>query len=144
MAADMLTIPDLKITAALVPGRVAADTLQIPSDPAKATLWTDGGQPCGTEGTVLIAGHVISYGTEGALWSLHQVQPGVQAFVTCSDGTVTSWYAVSAETLPKDDLPPAVFQRKGHRQLVVVTCGGPLLKTGHYRNNVIVRFEPMT
>lgn len=141
LPANTLVVSDLGISAPLTPGTVSAHSLEIPSNPAEAALWVDGGQPCGSKGTVLIAGHVSSYGTKGALWSLHDVVPGTVAVVTCADGTATSWYASRVIVVPKDQLPQDVFNSVGRPRMAVVTCGGPLLPTGHYRDNVVVWFE---
>ena len=136
-------IPALNIEAPFHAGKVTTEGLQIPSDPHQLTVWAGGGTPCGTEGTVLLAGHVISYGDRGALWDLHKVTAGTIAYLSCSDGSVTSWYATQAVTLNKADLPGDVFNTAGERRLAVVTCGGPVLSNGHYRDNVIVYFSPL-
>lgn len=139
--ANTLSIPALGISAPLVAGRVSAGSLEIPSDPTRVTLWTGGGRPCGRTGTVLVAGHVSSFGTRGALWNLHRVTPATIAQLTCPDRTVTTWYANRTQIVHKDALPSQVYAPEGDRRLVVVTCGGPLLDSGHYRDNVLVWFE---
>ena len=143
LGADRLVIPALDVDAPLVLDRVLAGQLQIPSDPGQLTLYEDGGQPCGTQGTVLVAGHVSSYGTPGALHDLARIQPGQVARVPCHDGTVTTWAAVRAEESIKSALPQDVFDSSGEHRLVVVTCGGPVMPNGHYRDNVIVYFVPV-
>lgn len=143
LPADALLIDSLGISAPLLPGAVSNQSLRIPSDPAKLTLYSGGAGPCDPEGTVLLAGHVSSYGVHGALWPLHKIQPGATAFVTCADGTVTAWQAVSVQVEHKDDLPQDVFSDTGDLRLVIVTCGGPVMSNGHYRDNVIVTFAPV-
>ena len=74
--AQQLVIPDLGINAPFSSGGLVDGNLQLPSDPSRLTVWSKGGQPCGTSGTVLVAGHVINQETRGALWNLHKVQAG--------------------------------------------------------------------
>lgn len=141
---NRLTIESLGVDAPLLPGEVSGLSLRLPSDPALLTLHTDGGQPCGDQGTVLIAGHVSSYGTKGVLWPLHAIKPGATAHVTCADGTLTTWQATGVRLERKADLPQNVFDAAGDRRLVIVTCGGPVMADGHYRDNVIATFTETT
>ena len=128
------------IDAPLLPGTVVGGSLQLPNDPAQLTLYSDGGQPCGPKGTVLISGHVSSHGTRGALWQLAGLAPYTAARVTCADGTESLWRLVEMQVVPKEDLPADVFDADGQLRLVVVTCGGPVIGN-HYRDNVIAVFE---
>ena len=57
---------------------------------------------------------------------------------------MTVWSAVQAAEMPKDELPTDIFNASGERRLVVVTCGGPVMANGHYRDNVIVSFAPVS
>lgn len=142
LPADTLAIPDLDIEAPLLPGDIvtldAGRTLVIPSDPAKLTIYSGGAEPCDKKGTVMVAGHVSSYGVHGALWSLSKIQPNAPVVMTCSDGTVTTWQAVSVDATPKSALPQDIFTNKGPLRAVIVTCGGPVMADGHYRDNVVV------
>lgn len=144
---DRLLVPSLGIRAPLVSGSivsVAGDrTLEIPSDPAKLTIFADGAQPCGTLGTVLVAGHVINGGVRGALWPLASIKPDALVFMTCADGTLTAWRAVSAERTEKSELPQTIFTATGPLRAVLVTCGGPVMSDGHFRDNVLVTLEPV-
>lgn len=143
LAPDRLAIPSLGIEAPLVPGTISRRSLEIPDDPATLTLYEGGGEPCGTTGTVLAAGHVVSRGTRGALWPLHRIEPRATAWLSCGDGALTTWRVVGVEVTRKRDLPQDVFDRSGPRRLVVVTCGGPVMPDGHYRDNVIVHLAPV-
>lgn len=143
MAANQLRIPSIGLDRAdLLPGGIIDDQLQLPSDPSKLTVYTDGAPACATQGTTLLAGHVINQGVHGALWPLHQIRPGAVAYLTCPDGTMTAWQVSQVQVVPKDSLPGDVYDADGRRRLVVVTCGGPVMRNGHYRDNVIVSFEP--
>jgi hypothetical protein len=144
---DRLLIPSLGIKAPLASGSIVAvangRTLEIPRDPAKLTVFDGGAQPCATEGTVLIAGHVAYNGVRGALWPLARIKPDAVVYLTCADGTLTAWRAVSAERTQKSDLPQDIFTNAGPLKAVLVTCGGPVLSDHHYRDNVLVTLEPV-
>lgn len=139
-----LLIDDLGVAAELVPGGIADGELVLPDDPAVLALSTAGADPCtNTEGTVLVSGHVASHGVKGALWPLAQARAGTIATITCPGGRPSRWRAVRAWQSAKADLDQSVFDTGGSRRLVVITCGGPVLTSGHYRDNVIVEFEPI-
>lgn len=142
MPENHLRIPSIGIDADVRPGEVSAGALEIPSDPTVLTIWSAGAGACDADGTTLLAGHVINSGTHGALWPLHRIDTSAVAYLTCPDGTVTAWRVTQVQVTPKEDLPPEVFSPHGARLLAVVTCGGPVLPSGHYRDNVIAWFEP--
>lgn len=145
MKSNTLAIPSLDISAPMTAGAVVGDaqhrTLQIPSDPARLTLFSEGATPCDTEGTVLVAGHVSSYGVHGALWPLSQIRPHAAVYMTCEDGTRTEWDVVAVYVTPKADLPQDIFTSTGRLRAVIVTCGGPVMADGHYRDNVRVELD---
>lgn len=147
LPADTLSIPDLGVQAPLLPGEVITKdggrTLDIPGDPAKLTLYAGGAEPCASEGTVLVAGHVSSYGVHGALWSLSKIEANAPVIMTCADGTATTWQAVSVDVTAKAALPQDIFTDTGPKRAVLVTCGGPVMADGHYRDNVIVELAPV-
>ncbi len=144
---NSLSIPDLGVQAPLLPGEVVTQdgerTLDIPGDPAKLTRYAGGAKPCSSEGTVLVAGHVSSYGVHGALWSLSEIEANAPVAMTCDDGTITTWQVVSVDVTPKAALPQDIFTESGPLRAVLVTCGGPVLADGHYRDNVIVELAPV-
>ena len=91
-------------------------------------------------GTLLLAGHVSSYGTDGALKWLANIKPGARFYVTDAFGNRADFVADRLDTFVKSALPSDVFDATGPRRAVLVTCGGPLVKRadGHrgYRDNV--------
>lgn len=142
LPADHLSIPALSIEAPLV--RVSVDGLKfpVPPDPATIGLSTSGAAVCARQGITLLAGHVSSYGTKGALWPLAAVQKGVRLFIYCPDGKLATYQAISApEVIAKDELDPDLNTTIGRPRLVLITCGGPVLPSGHYRDNVVASFE---
>lgn len=145
LGAGQLWIPSLSVEAPLLPGSIldSADgrTLQIPGDPSQVTLYDGGAGPCDPEGTVLVAGHVSVRGTKGALYPLSEIQPNAAVYLTCDDATVTTWQVASVEVSQKADLPQDVFADEGELRAVLITCGGPVLSNGHYRDNVRVELR---
>lgn len=145
-AAGEVLIPSLSIRAPFSAGSVSGAELRIPSDPSKLTIYSAGSRPCSDEGTVLLAGHVVSYGVHGALWDLHQVKPNAVVYTGCQDGSTAVWKVVEVRVEQKDDLPQDLFSAEGDPRLVIVTCGGPIITRPdgrHYRDNVIVYASPI-
>lgn len=141
MAADHVAIPALGIEAPLVPVTVSGLRFPVPQDPATVGLSTSGAPACAEHGITLLAGHVSSYGTKGALWPLAAVRRGVELYIHCADGSLATYEAVSTpEVIAKDELDPDLNTSIGNPRLVVITCGGPVLPSGHYRDNVVASF----
>lgn len=142
VAANELAIPSLGVRAPMLEGSIVEGpqgrSLSIPGDPAALTLYEGGATPCDTAGTVLIAGHVSSHGVHGALWSLAQIAPRARVEIGCADGTRTTWEATAVMIVGKDELPQDIFTRQGDLRALIVTCGGPVMPDGHYRDNVLV------
>jgi Sortase domain len=139
-----VAVPSLHITAPLVSETVTGGQLGIPADVDTVGWWSGGGQLDGSNGTVLVAGHVDWVGQgDGALYPLAQIQPGATICLTAPTGTVSSWVATSAFAVVKAALPQSIFSPTGPRRLVLVTCGGAFdPTTGHYADNVIVEAAP--
>ncbi|MCW1250625.1 class F sortase [Acaricomes phytoseiuli] len=103
-----------------------------------------------SEGSSVLAGHVntVTNGP-GPFATLASVSAGAVVSTTLPDGSRTDWRVVSAETLPKDGLPAALFDPAGPHQLVLVTCGGPVTGTvpgtnlPSYDYNVVVIATPI-
>jgi hypothetical protein len=144
IGSSRVAIPSLGVTASLVAESISGGQLGIPSDVHQVGEWEGGSQVDGTQGTVLLAGHVDWVGQgDGALYPLAQVRPGATVYVSGPAGLVSSWAVVSARAYPKAALPQTVFSGSGPRRLVLVTCGGPFdAATGHYADNVVVTAEP--
>lgn len=143
MEANRLLVPSLGIYAptqlgSVVPADGVGRTLEIPPDPANLTIYDKGAQPCSTQGTVMLAGHVASRGQHGALWPLSSIAPNAAVFISCADGTVTKWRTSAVEVTQKQDLPQDLFTAVGPRKAVIITCGGAVTASGHYPDNVIV------
>jgi len=138
-----LLIPSLGVSAQLLPGAIRDHELVLPSDPSQLAVSSAGADPCtGDSGTVLVSGHVASHGTKGALWPLSTIKTEAVATISCPGAKPSVWRAVTAWESEKSSLDQGVFDTDGKRRMVVITCGGPVMPNGHYRDNVLVEFEP--
>lgn len=138
---DALSIPALKIRATMVAVTITDHDFPVPADPATVGISTTGAPLCAVRGTTLVAGHVASRGVQGALWPLAAVRKGALLHVHCADGSLATYQATGTPTTPlKQDLDPALDTTRGPHRLVVVTCGGPVMANGHYRDNVVAEF----
>lgn len=142
MDPDTLVIPSLGVRAPLMTGSVAGGahgrTLTIPDDPTKLTLYDKGATPCDPDGTVLIAGHVAYQGVHGTLWPLAGIAPHAIVYVSCADGTVSTWEVVAVVVTPQSDLSQEIFTDAGPLRMELITCGGPVTPAGHYSDNLRV------
>lgn len=141
-----VTIASLCIFAPLAPARVIGGVLHVPADVHQAGLDVTSAALSARHGTTIIAGHVddVSQG-DGAFHFLYQVQPGALITVTGPDHKVTTWRAYETAVVAKTALPPGIWSTTGPRRLVLVTCGGPLLRTragNTYRDNILIYATP--
>ena len=140
-----LAIPSLGVEAPIEDRPVTrGGDLVIPGDPQVVGRWDGGAALDSRDGTTLLAGHVDIRGDLGALHRLASVEPGAEVRTSDARGRVTRWAVTGLDVRRKENLP--AFSATGHRRLVLVTCGGPVLRSGHgwtYRDNVIVTATPL-
>jgi hypothetical protein len=151
ITAGHLVIPALCVDAPVVATSLTEGSLRIPQDVHTVGWWAESAgfsaQGSAT-GTTLLAGHVNLPGQgSGALSRLGSVRPHDLVYTADHAGVVSRWRVVSLSEVRKDRLPSDVFAgRTGPRRLVMVTCGGPIIRVaGHgaaYRDNVIVTAAP--
>lgn len=147
---NMLAIPDLDIRSEVISTGIGSAGGMVLPPPAQVSHLDNGvhyGQP---EGTNLIAGHVDDGDrTRGAMWALHQIQPGTPIYVTDDAGRMIEYRANSLTLYDKVALPLDLFATTGEPRLALVTCGGetipdPYLPSGFtYKDNVVVTAEPV-
>lgn len=139
-----LEIPSLKVVAPVRRERLAAGgDLVVPGDPHSVGSWHGAPDTAASAGTLVLAGHVDSEGDLGALHPLSAVAPGATVELVDAAGRVESWRVDALEVRRKEDLPD--LPASGPRRLALVTCGGPVVRTGHgggYRDNVIAWASP--
>ncbi len=127
--------------------------LTIPKDVRTVGVWDRGAPLLAADGrarpigTTLLAGHVNAANQgRGTLYALYRVRAGALVYVVDGHGRVTRWRVTSLSIVAKGHLPPSIFAgRSGPRQLVLVTCGGPVVSTptGHtYLDNVVATARP--
>lgn len=141
-----VTIRSLCIDVPLVATRVAGGTLLVPADVHRAAIDTGSAALRARRGTTLIAAHVDNFSQgDGAFYFLYQVAPGAVITVTGLDHAVTTWRVYQTVVARKTALPPGIWSLTGARQLVLVTCGGPIEHTpagGTYQDNVLIYATP--
>ncbi len=107
--------------------------------------WKDGATPGDRTGTALIAGHVDNARRgAGAFFRLRNADRSDRVEVRMSDGKTKIYRVTSVRTYVKERLPAGLFTKRGKHRLVLVTCGGPFLRSqGVYRDNVVVTAVPV-
>lgn len=145
-APSTLLIPDLGITAPIVASTITDNKLVIPES-GSVGLYSGGSTLEATEGTTLIVGHVnFADGSPGALSPLSDAKPGEVIKASGSDGVVHEFRVESEAEYLKQQLPDEVFTTTGRRVLVVITCGGPIVRVRGvlaYSSNVVVTAVPI-
>lgn len=146
MAKGSIWIPSLGAYGRLQAGRIDAGELELPTNPKRLSVWDGGSPPTAAAGTTLISGHVRSNNQPGTLAHLASITPGSTIHTKDTTGHLTQWAvtALGVHEVQKAQLPDWVWAGPaGDRRLVLVTCGGPWLKSGHYRDNVLVTAVPV-
>jgi hypothetical protein len=140
---NTIAIPALGVSASVVLGDVYAS---LPG-PDKVAEHQASAPLLGPAGTTLIAGHVSSYGVDGALKWLSRLKAGDRVYVTASDGTPTAWMVSGVIASLKGEQPADLTQLDGPRRLALVTCGGRVITRAdgsrHYDSNVIAYAVPV-
>ncbi|MGN7247608.1 class F sortase [Janibacter anophelis] len=147
MGPDRIYVPSLGIYASLTSVRFSGGSLTIPREPWRVGLDIDSAPVTASSGTTLLAGHVDLSGTPGALVRLADAEPGALVYVTDDAGERSSFVTSGLQRYSKVSLPRSIFAVDGPRQLVLVTCGGPVITVGgerHYRDNVVLTAVPTT
>lgn len=147
MGPDRMYVPSLGVYASVAPVHFSDGSLTIPSEPWRVGRDVDSAPLSSHAGTTLLAGHVDLSGSPGALVRLAQAQPGAVVYVTDGEGRRVSFVTSALQSYSKVSLPRSIFAVDGPRQLVVVTCGGPVMTVdgeSHYRDNVVLTAVPTT
>ncbi len=146
MRPNRLLIPSIGTYARMDDNPIRDGLLVLDKNPTRLTRWVDGAAVGDSEGTVLVTGHVSYNGRRGSLYSLSRLKAGNLAYVSGPDGKVNSFKLVGLKSYRKASLPDSVWSPKGERRLVVVTCGGKIIRKRHGRrsfsDNVVATFVP--
>ncbi|AXK46764.1 class F sortase [Brachybacterium saurashtrense] len=148
LPADMLVVPSLPVEASIVREGVEDGAMSLPADLADVGLLETTSALDADTGSSLIAGHVTQGGNPGALFLLGLAEPGASVVTTDAEGRATVWAITSITSYNKQKLPKEIFETSGERRLVLVTCGGEVVRTDDGRwtheDNIVVTAVPMT
>lgn len=104
--------------------------------PATTAAWYDQSAPIDAPaGSTVISAHINSpTGGQGPFWGLADVAKGAPVEIQGAAGTKSAYKVTELVTVPKDQASPEWkkyeskwFTLTGPRQIVLVTCGGPML-----------------
>jgi hypothetical protein len=144
-----VSVPSVGLRVSIVEGGLTAQgAIDLPTAPLVAH-YTPAAALDATQGSTVIAGHVDMFSGSSLVASpmseLANIQKGAPIFLTDAKGLTHRYKATSATLYNKHALPQALFQPTGPRQLVLLTCGGPLgLIDGHinYLQNMTITALP--
>lgn len=141
-----VSIPRIKTVTKINPayGDVKNKQLTVPKTVAFAK-YKYGADYNDTVGTMVLASHINYGSTPGPLKRANQMKLGDKAYVVDGNGHTRTWKLQKVNMFKKTNLPKEIFTRKGDNRLVMVTCGGELMKTSdgrHFDSNVILYFVP--
>ncbi|MFE4053138.1 class F sortase [Streptomyces sp. YIM B13518] len=120
--------------------------LAVPEDPSVAGWYRYGPAPGSPRGSAVLVGHVDGdTGELGEFAALRDVERGDRVEVRRAKAGPAVYRVVSRATVPKDELPPSVFRRRGSPALTLITCAPPFDPgRGGYLANLVVTAEPVT
>ena len=140
-----LVIGSAGVDAPVVTVGATGGAMDVPDDIGTVGYYS-GSVPLGSPvGVTVLAGHVNDAAVgPGALARLSEVRVGdVVSVAGAAGGRVSRWVVDGVTVSGKDELP--AFPVVGPRRLVVVTCGGELVRVdggGSYADNVVVWASP--
>lgn len=136
-----LTIPVLKVDAAVESvGRTADGAMDVPSR-AEDTAWYRLGAAPGEEGTAVIAGHLdLANGAPAVFYDLDKLRPGDEVQVVDSDGITHTFAVDRVERYAFDDAPlTEIFGFQPGAHLNLITCAGSWNDTdSNYSQRLVV------
>jgi Sortase domain len=143
-APTRVRVPVLGLDAAVRPVGVGGERqMRLPADP-RVLGWYRFGPGPGSQGSVVLAGHVDSrrFGV-GPLADLQTIGVGDRVEVRTGRAGVLAYRVDSIERFDRQALPAEVFSRTGPERLRLVTCTGPYLPdAGGYQQNLVVTAVP--
>jgi len=141
-----VVIPSLCINAPMTQTGSSGGSVVIPTAVSEVAWYNQSAGFSSPSGNTVIVGHVDSYSQgPGALSRLSRIQPGA-VVIARGDGGQGRWLVTSLRVYPKAALPQDIFTTTGARQLVLVTCGGPIEHIdgiATYADNVVVTAVPV-
>lgn len=142
-------------TAAVPPAGLIISLLQVGLDPtgwvdvpesSKAGVYDQAAPINATAGSSVVVGHInFPDGSWAPMSVLAILLAGAPIVVTDSSGSPQVFQVEKGQTLLKTALPPEIYSTEGERQLVLVTCGGPVITIDGaqvYSQNTVVWSKP--
>jgi hypothetical protein len=136
-----LTIPAIGVSAPIE--QVATNArgeMDTPKDPFSTAWYAPGARP-GARGNAVIAGHVDYHGIGPVVfWSLRDLTPGAEVFVTDDAGKQRRFLVTSVEVYPADNAPlERIFGSTGDSNLNLISCIGDFDPgSASYNNRIVV------
>ncbi|HET9379825.1 MAG TPA: class F sortase [Streptomyces sp.] len=126
-------------------GVTGRGAVTVPEDPSVAGWYRYGPPPGSARGSAVLVGHVDGEtGALGEFAALYEARRGDRVEVRRAAAPPVAYRVVSRVTVPKDELPSAVFRRTGAPVLTLVTCAPPFEpERGGYLANLVVTAEPV-
>lgn len=145
---DRVQIPSIYVDALLEEhGLTPGNAMSLPENLSRVGRLSTTRSLHAAAGSTLLAGHVTWNGENAALYYLGAVRPGASVRTWDGAGRRIDWAVTSVELFGKQALPDEIFAGDGPRRLVLVTCGGPLVRradgTWSYEQNIVVTAVPM-
>lgn len=126
-------------------GSVRRGVLQVPNN-TQWVRWQSGPKLSATKGTIVMVTHINWGPKRGPLYQHAKMKKGDIVYTYDERGKLRKWKLTSKSMLKKNKLPKQIFTKKGSNRLVMVTCGGKLIKSkskgNHFDSNVILYFTP--
>ncbi|MFB6555619.1 class F sortase [Streptomyces sp. NPDC056405] len=143
---ERVQVPDVGLDARVRPvGVTERGAMTVPEDPSVAGWYRYGPAPGSPQGSAVLVGHVDGdTGALGEFAALYEVRRGDRVEVRRAEAAPAVYRVVSRATVPKDELPAAVFRRTGTPALTLITCAPPFVpERGGYLANLVVTAEPV-
>ncbi len=141
-----LSIPDLGVTAEIVPVGVDQDTqVVVPEDIAQVGWYKFGATPGSGQGSSVLVGHRDgrNYG-KGAFYNLGALKPGDIVTIRNAEGQQTSYQVTGRESTYKQKLPiRELFRETGTEVLTLISCIGVYVPGVGYDQNVVITATPV-
>lgn len=120
-----LSIPAIGVDANIQQvGLTAQGNMDVPSNYTDVAWYKDGARPS-APGNAVIDGHLDSKTGPAVFWTLGELKPGDDVFVTTADGARLRFVVTGSETYPADQAPTyRIFGPAAAPQLNLITCDG--------------------
>jgi hypothetical protein len=141
-----ISSPEMNLVIRWVPkGILMANGVQTVDVPVSFQAgWVNSTSPIGSSsGSSVFVGHVNYVdGSWAPMSNIHYAEPGMIVHVSNGQGDVESFTVTSREVVPQTRISDIVdFTATGARQLILITCGGPV-ENGAYTHNEVVFARP--